>query len=114
LCSHFIEQYLLKETTGCARCQAAAEEGEVVEGKIALTVPLAKRLGEHKITNLTPEEINPYLQKELHWRVQLVCVSDPNSSPFAILPWLYRLFHRFNITLPILHSSFELTCPLAG
>ncbi|CAG8756454.1 1092_t:CDS:2, partial [Acaulospora colombiana] len=46
------------------------EEG-VVTGTVPLTAALAQRLGQNKIDNLTPEEVNPYLQKELHWRIQL-------------------------------------------
>jgi tyrosinase len=73
---------MCKETTGCARCQTAAAEGVLVSGTIPLTTALAQRLGQDKITNLTPEEVNPYLQKELHWRIRLVGVLDPNCSPF--------------------------------
>ncbi|PVF98760.1 Di-copper centre-containing protein [Serendipita vermifera] len=60
------------ETTGCERCQTSAAEGGVVTGTVPLTAALAQRLGQNKIDNLTPEEVTPYLQKELHWRIQLV------------------------------------------
>jgi hypothetical protein len=73
----------LKGTTECARCQTGAADGVVVKGQIPLTAALVQHFGQDKLTNLTPDIVNPYLQRELHWRVQLVRNLDPNP-PFSI------------------------------
>ncbi|KAF8523809.1 hypothetical protein JB92DRAFT_1518313 [Gautieria morchelliformis] len=56
------------EFTGCERCRHAHEKKKVVTGTIPLTGCLGTRLG--GIYNLAPDKVTPYLQKNLHWRVQ--------------------------------------------
>lgn len=63
------------ETTGCGRCKENAANNLKVAGSVPLTgalldSPLAERLGKDKVALLGPEEMIPYLKKELHWRVQ--------------------------------------------
>ncbi|PVF92484.1 Di-copper centre-containing protein [Serendipita vermifera] len=57
-------------STGCERCHENAENHKLVSGTIPLTAALADRLGEDKISKLEPAEIIPYLQRNLHWRIQ--------------------------------------------
>lgn len=58
------------EFTGCERCRDAAETHKIVTGTIPLTGALGDHLGAKKIENLSPDEVVPYLRKELHWRIQ--------------------------------------------
>ncbi|KAG8819755.1 hypothetical protein FRC17_010343 [Serendipita sp. 399] len=69
--SHMIEySSFLTGVTGCERCHNDAERQQPVTGMIPLTGALGDRLGKDKLGSLTPELVVPYLQKELHWRVQ--------------------------------------------
>lgn len=60
------------DTTGCERCQENADNRGLVTGAIPLTGALGDRLGQDRIASLEPEEVIPYLTKELHWRIQTV------------------------------------------
>jgi tyrosinase len=68
----YCHSYLFKDSTGCERCHDNAEGHKLVTGTIPLTSALADRLGADKISKLEPAEIIPYLQRNLHWRIQLV------------------------------------------
>jgi tyrosinase len=53
----------------CANCRTQANQDLVVEGFIPLNNGIANHSG---LGSLDPSVVSPYLQKELHWRVQKV------------------------------------------
>jgi len=53
--------------TGCARCIDHRERETEVTGTIPLTGALGEKFG--GVTDLKPQVVVPYLQKELHWRI---------------------------------------------
>ena len=53
----------------CANCVSQADI--VVEGFVHLNLPIAKLSG---LGSLDPDVVEPYLTKELQWRVKKVCV----------------------------------------
>ncbi|KIM27071.1 hypothetical protein M408DRAFT_173274 [Serendipita vermifera MAFF 305830] len=83
-------------STGCERCHTAAREGKLVTGTIPLTGALGDRLGKEKLASLEPEEIVPYLQKELHWRIQ----TSEKEIERAELPSLKVSVAHAPVTLP--------------
>ncbi|KIM27070.1 hypothetical protein M408DRAFT_311628 [Serendipita vermifera MAFF 305830] len=58
------------DSTECENCQENAEDQLLVTGAIPLTGALGDRLGKDQIAQLNPDQITPYLTKELHWRIQ--------------------------------------------
>ena len=66
-------ELLYTDYTGCEKCRHSHEQKKVVTGQIPITGELAERLG--GIHNLTPEKVNPFLNKNLDWRIQKVSAS---------------------------------------
>jgi tyrosinase len=62
----------MAEFTGCENCVHANEEHKLVTGTIPLTGALGDKFGQAQIAHLEPEVVVPYLQKNLHWRLQKV------------------------------------------
>lgn len=63
------------ETTGCEKCKEGAENKLVVTASIPLTGALLDRIPDDAIPqlqSLEPEVVIPFLQKELHWRINKV------------------------------------------
>ncbi|PVF95999.1 Di-copper centre-containing protein [Serendipita vermifera] len=58
------------ETTGCGRCQEAAETHQLVGGTVPLTTALVQKIGHEKVNSSDASEVTAYLYKELHWRVK--------------------------------------------
>jgi tyrosinase len=56
--------------TGCGKCQDGAEAGLVVTGSVPLTSALLERIDE--VGSLEIEDVEPYLTKNLHWRIHQV------------------------------------------
>jgi len=56
--------------TGCENCLSANEARKLVTGTIPLTGALGDKLGQEKVAHLEPETVEPYLKKNLHWRIQ--------------------------------------------
>lgn len=55
--------------TGCASCKEGQEARLEVTGQIPLTLALVERYLAGKLDGLTPDDVVPFLQKDLHWRV---------------------------------------------
>jgi tyrosinase len=56
--------------TGCGKCQDNQEAGLVVTGSVPLTSALLERIDE--VGSLEIEAVEPYLTKNLHWRIHSV------------------------------------------
>jgi tyrosinase len=54
-------------TTGCKSCHQNAKQGMVVTGAVPLTTALIERIDE--VGSLDPADVEPYLTKNLHWRI---------------------------------------------
>jgi tyrosinase len=57
------------EVTGCESCKKGQEARLQVTGQIPITLALVERYFAAKINSITPDDVIPYLQKNLHWRV---------------------------------------------
>lgn len=57
--------------TACRRCQEGRASGQQISGQIPITLALVERYLAGMVDSLTPEDVIPYLQKNLHWRVAL-------------------------------------------
>ena len=55
--------------TGCEKCKVDQAERIEVTGQIPLTLALVERYQAGLVDGLTPEVVEPYLAKNLHWRV---------------------------------------------
>ena len=55
--------------TGCEKCKVDQAEKIEVTGQIPLTLALVERYQAGLIDGLNPEVVEPYLAKNLHWRV---------------------------------------------
>ncbi|KAI8159016.1 hypothetical protein K4K49_005078 [Colletotrichum sp. SAR 10_70] len=60
------------ENTACRNCQEGRARGQQITGQIPITLALVERYLAGMVDSLTPEDVIPYLQKNLHWRVALV------------------------------------------
>ena len=67
--------------TGCEKCQSDQSNNLQVTGQIPLTVALMERYLGGMIRNLKAENVVPYLQKNLHWRVATVSAFGTPSLP---------------------------------
>lgn len=76
--------------TGCKKCKKDREDQLQITGQVPLTLALTERYLAGQIEGLTPQEVIPYLQTNLHWRVAAVS--------FLILV-LTRIPHAFTIYL---------------
>ncbi|TDZ67999.1 Tyrosinase [Colletotrichum trifolii] len=59
------------EDTACASCQRGRAAGQQITGQIPITLALVERYLAGFVDGLEPEQVVPYLQKNLHWRVTL-------------------------------------------
>ncbi|OLN86707.1 Tyrosinase 5 [Colletotrichum chlorophyti] len=59
------------EQTACKNCQEGRASGQRITGQIPLTLALVERYLAGLVGSLAPEDVIPYLQKNLHWRVTL-------------------------------------------
>lgn len=57
--------------TACAKCKADQEDELVVTGTVPLTMALLKEIVAGRLPSLKAEDVEPYLVKNLHWRVTL-------------------------------------------
>ena len=67
--------------TGCEKCQQDQRDQTEITGQIPLTLALAERYLAGIIGDLSPEQVTPYLTKNLHWRV--IKVSPRNKNVLA-------------------------------
>ncbi|KAI9886218.1 MAG: hypothetical protein M1823_001953 [Watsoniomyces obsoletus] len=79
--SHCVFQ---KDPGACSKCDVANNEVEVT-GVIPLTTALLESIKQGKICSLDPEEVDPYLKENLHWRVSKM---DDTSVPNEEVPGL--------------------------
>ena len=56
-------------STGCGKCQKAQVNRAEVTGQIPLTIALLERYLAGHVHGLGPEDVVPFLQTHLHWRV---------------------------------------------
>ena len=61
--------------TRCGKCKDDRKAGLMVTGIVPLTAALIEDVREGLISSLNPEDVVPYLAKNLHWRVTLVSLS---------------------------------------
>jgi len=66
--------------TGCSKCIVDQRDRTEITAQIPLTIALVERYLAGIIHDLTPENVVPYLTKELHWRVINVCFSSNRSQ----------------------------------
>ena len=59
--------------TRCARCIQDAERNLQVTGTIPLTRSLKNDIATGRLASLEPADVEPYLKRNLHWRVSKVC-----------------------------------------
>nr|XP_036576373.1 tyrosinase [Colletotrichum truncatum]KAF6783111.1 tyrosinase [Colletotrichum truncatum] len=59
------------ENTACRNCQAGHAAGQEITGQIPITLALVERYLAGMVDSLSPEDVTPYLQENLHWRVTL-------------------------------------------
>lgn len=55
--------------TECDKCKEDQANDQQVTGQIPLTIALAERFFAHMVGSLQPNDVSPYLQENLHWRV---------------------------------------------
>lgn len=55
----------------CDKCRADAAKDFVVTGTVSLTSALLQDIADGRLASLDKEDVVPYLQKNLHWRVSL-------------------------------------------
>ncbi|KAK6532574.1 hypothetical protein TWF281_006758 [Arthrobotrys megalospora] len=62
--------------SACSNCETQSEEHTVVTGQVSLTNALLDDVEDpaNGLNSLIPEEVIPYLQRHLHWRI-----TDPNG-----------------------------------
>ncbi|KAK6358173.1 hypothetical protein TWF730_007526 [Orbilia blumenaviensis] len=62
--------------SACSNCETQAEEHTIVTGQVSLTTALLDDVEDpaNGLHSLIPEEVIPYLQRHLHWRI-----TDPNG-----------------------------------
>ncbi|KAF2396866.1 Di-copper centre-containing protein [Trichodelitschia bisporula] len=60
------------EDTSCAKCRNDQQEELVVTGTVSLTTSLLGEMVGGDLESLEPEVVVPYLQRQLHWRVQTI------------------------------------------
>ncbi|PVF95428.1 Di-copper centre-containing protein [Serendipita vermifera] len=89
--------------TGCQRCQEAAAQHKLVTGTIPLTGALGDRLGAAKVRGMSPAQVAPYLQKELHWRIQR---NDGSVIERTELPGLKVAVAHFAVGIPEAADQF--------
>ncbi|KAG8824552.1 hypothetical protein FRC17_009078 [Serendipita sp. 399] len=87
--------------TGCENCRDAAETHKLVTGTIPLTGALGDKLGTGHV--LEPAQVIPYLQKELHWRIQ---DAEDNVIERADLPSLKIAVAHVKVAAPTSLSEF--------
>lgn len=64
-------------TTGCGKCKSDAKDGMIVSASIPLTGALLDRIPDNSIPelqSLEPDTVVPFLNKQLHWRINKVCI----------------------------------------
>ncbi|KAF2194899.1 Di-copper centre-containing protein [Zopfia rhizophila CBS 207.26] len=71
--------------TQCSKCQQDQAEELVVTGTVPLTSALLQDIVEGQLASLKPEDVEPYLVKNLHWRVT---VFDGSEKPRDEVPGL--------------------------
>ncbi|KIW29400.1 uncharacterized protein PV07_05217 [Cladophialophora immunda] len=57
------------EQTGCGKCREGQDAQILVTGQIPLTIALVERYLAGKLDGIASEDVIPYLQQNLHWRV---------------------------------------------
>ena len=91
------------ENTGCINCLKSAEENLVVTGSVPLTSALLERI--EAVGSLDKEDVERYLKKELHWRINKV---------FPLLPLFEREAHTLTVvgrrTQPISGEVLQTGC----
>lgn len=72
-------------TSQCEKCRQDQEDELVVTGTVPLTSALLQDIVEGQLPSLEPEVVEPYLAKNLHWRVT---VFDGSEKPRDEVPGL--------------------------
>lgn len=90
------------DTTGCAKCVSDAERGLVITGVVPLTEALLECIEKGDIRSLESDEVEPYLAKELHWRVT---GPDGNEVPRDLVDDLKVSVVSTEVTLPSSHDQ---------
>ncbi|KAH7128377.1 tyrosinase precursor [Dendryphion nanum] len=71
--------------TQCEKCHQDQDTNLVVTGTVPLTSALLQDIVEGQLASLNPEDVGPYLEKHLHWRVTLF---DGSEQPRDQVPGL--------------------------
>ena len=72
-------------TTKCSKCQADHIRNVVITGQVSLTQALLQDIVDGKLASLHSSDVEPYLVKNLHWRV---LKNDGTEEPRAQAPGL--------------------------
>ena len=71
--------------TPCANCQANMADDLAVTGTVPLTTALLQDVVDGKVASLGAADVEPYLLRNLHWRVVLF---DSTEQPRELVPGL--------------------------
>ena len=72
-------------TTKCSKCQADRIRDLVITGQVSLTHALLQDVVDGKLASLKSNDVEPYLEKNLHWRV---LKNDDTEQPRDQVPGL--------------------------
>ncbi|KAL7268524.1 hypothetical protein RUND412_008851 [Rhizina undulata] len=85
---------------GCSKCEKQKQDGKLVTGVVPLTRTLLDRPGDYDLED--EQEIEEYLKKELHWRVQK---ANGEEVPLHLVPSLQIAVTSTPVTLEQPFSS---------
>jgi tyrosinase len=57
--------------TSCSKCQQDRSDDLIVTGTVPLTSALLQDIVEGRLASLEPSDVEPYLERHLHWRVTM-------------------------------------------
>ncbi|EPS38104.1 hypothetical protein H072_8125 [Dactylellina haptotyla CBS 200.50] len=91
--------------SACSNCEQQQEDHTIVTGQVSLTTALLDDVEDpaNGLNSLIPEEVIPYLQRHLHWRI-----TDPNGReiPRDLLRTLKISVVECSATLPTQPGEF--------
>ena len=86
-CSSYVGSHAAFVNSAASQCSnCRSQENTIVEGFVHLNSAIAKKSG---LNSYEPEKVTPYLQQNLHWRIQAVRAFPVLSQTLAIVDTLF-------------------------
>jgi tyrosinase len=99
-----------KTNKTCDKCQIDAARDLVVTGTVPLTSALLEHISSGQLASLEPNDVVPYLQKNLHWRVSLFDGSEqPRDQVVGLKVGICStVVHIDERNLPVYSNNYDI------